>query len=162
MQRTPESTSAGPDCSRRDFLQRSCVVGAVLALGLPLSACDSGGDGGTPDPPAGGSGITISGNTITLDLTKADTAGLASGGGFLVIASKRVIVINAAGTVRAFTNVCTHQGNPVSQFNGSQMICPTHNSRFDTSGARVSGEASGPLRAYATSTAGTTVTVTVA
>ena len=139
------------------------MVGAVLALGLPLSACDGGGDGTTdPDPPAGGSGITISGNTITLDLTKSDTAGLAASGGFLVIASKRVIAINTGGTVKAFTNVCTHQGNPVSQFNGTQMVCPTHNSRFDTNGARVSGDASGPLRSYAATRSGSTVTITVA
>ena len=68
----------------------------------------------------------------------------------------------AGGTIKAFTNVCTHQNTPIDRFDGARMICPQHGSQFDTNGTAVTGPASGALRSYAATTAGTTVTITLA
>lgn len=153
--------SAPTPLSRRSFLHGSCLMGAMLAVGAPLatalSACDSGpgDDGGTP---AGG--ITIAGNTITLDLTKSGAAPLAAAGGFLHIRQADTVAVNVDGEIRAFSSICPHEGNQVSRFENGRLVCPTHDSRFDTTGRRVSGPAVFGLDAFAVSRSGNTVTIT--
>ncbi len=149
--------------SRRHFLKGSCRIGALLAIGAPLatalSACDSADTGGpTPGPD---SGVTISGNTITLDLTKSGAAPLAPAGGFLYLSAASTVLVNVGGTVKAFSSECPHEGNAVNRLEGGQLVCPTHDSRFNTStGARVSGPARTGLRMFTVTQTGTTVTVT--
>ncbi len=139
--------------SRRDFLGSACAVGALLALGVPLAACSSAreGSGGPPAPGSAGasaSGIVVDGNTITLDLRKADTEMLATAGGFLLLEEQKVIVVNAGGTMRAFTSVCPHAGCDVSRREGDQIVCPCHGSRFGTDGQVQRGPARQALREY--------------
>jgi cytochrome b6-f complex iron-sulfur subunit len=149
--------------SRRSFLHGSCLMGAMLAVGAPLatalSACDSGPDDGGGGPPA--NGITISGNTVTLDLTKSGAVPLAAAGGFLHIRQANTVAVNVDGTeIRAFSSICPHEGNQVSRFENGRLVCPTHDSRFDTAGRRVSGPAIAGLDAFTVSRTGNTVTIT--
>jgi Rieske Fe-S protein len=56
------------------------------------------------------------------------------------------IVVNVAGTVRAFRAVCTHEGCPLG-WNAQQHLirCPCHGGAYDTSGRVVSGPPPAPL-----------------
>nr|BCX01739.1 MAG: hypothetical protein KatS3mg041_1785 [Bacteroidota bacterium] len=151
--------------SRRQFLELFCsgCVGALLVgAGASLLGCDTMKEedaSGTEGNP--GSGITIQGNTIRLDLTASDVRPLASAGGFLFIRSARVIAINVDGTrIRAFSSICPHQGCDVDRFQEGVLICPCHDSRFNTAGGVVRGPAPGPLREYGVSRSGDIVVIT--
>ncbi|ARA94132.1 hypothetical protein AWN76_013865 [Rhodothermaceae bacterium RA] len=148
--------------SRRDFLRTSCCSAALFAMGWSLTGCDSSGmEEETEDPPSPESGITISGNTITLDLTGTQANVLAQAGGFLFIQAAKTVAINVNGqTIRAFTSVCTHQQCDINAFQNDAMVCPCHGSRFNTSGQVVQGPASAPLTEYAVSRDGNTVVIT--
>ncbi|MCS7081657.1 MAG: Rieske (2Fe-2S) protein [Bacteroidetes bacterium] len=145
--------------SRREFLRAASLgcLGALFAgLGAGLAGCDTVGER-TSDSE---SGITIEGNTIRLDLTKPDARPLAVAGGFLFIRQARTIALNLDGSrIRAFTSVCPHAGCDVSQFQGGQLICPCHGSRFNTSGQVLQGPAAQPLREYGVSRSGDLVTI---
>ena len=98
---------------RRGFLRDTCLLGAMMAVGAPLAAALSACDGGSPDDGPPGDGVTVSGNTITLDLTRPGASALAAAGGFLYVASAETVAVNVDGTtVRAFSSVCPHAGNP--------------------------------------------------
>ena len=159
---TPHASSDLDGCSRRSFLRTSCLLGSMLAVGVPLAtalgACDSApGDGGTPPS---NDGITISGSTITIDTARAGGAALAANGGFLYLASAGTVVVNDGGTIRAFSSECPHEGNAVSQFSGGQFVCPAHGSRFATSGAVVTGPARRGLTPFTATRSGTLITIT--
>ncbi|HEX8385786.1 MAG TPA: Rieske (2Fe-2S) protein [Rubricoccaceae bacterium] len=154
---------------RRGFLRDTCLLGAMMAVGAPLaaalSACDGGSpDDGTPDDGGTGGGVTVSGNTITLDLTRSGASALAAAGGFLYVASAETVAVNVDGTtVRAFSSVCPHEGNPVSRFSEGELVCPSHDSHFSPStGARLSGPAPEGLQAYTVTRSGDVVTITKA
>ncbi len=150
--------------SRREFLRTSCATAALLALGVDLAACDAGDpDGGNPPPVGGDTGITLSGSTVTLDLTGTRARAVASAGGFLFVAQAHLVVLNLDGTeIRAFTSVCTHQGCDVDEFSGGLLHCPCHGSQYGTDGQVVQGPAPAPLREYSVSRSGDVVTITLA
>src|SRR5690606_40593477 len=108
--------------SRREFLRTSCATAALLALGVDLAACDASDPTGGNPGGGTGTGITVGSSTVTLDLTGTQARAVASAGGFLLIASARVLALNADGTtIRAFTSVCTHQGCDVDAFSGGLL-----------------------------------------
>jgi Rieske Fe-S protein len=81
-------------------------------------------------------------------LTRLDA--VPAGGGIVLERRKLVITRDRAGTVRAFSAVCTHQGCTVGSVRGGEIECPCHGSRFDAAtGARVRGPATQPLREVA-------------
>lgn len=145
--------------SRRGFLRTSCSAAALLALGWNVAGCDATEPTVDAEPPAPGDGIRIEGDTITLDLSGTKTQGLKQAGNALFIASAHTIVINAAGTLRAFTSICTHEGCDVEHFQNNRLTCFCHGSQFDTSGAVLQGPASRPLAQYAVTRDGDTVTI---
>ncbi|GAB5519361.1 MAG: hypothetical protein RhofKO_16120 [Rhodothermales bacterium] len=155
-----EKAAASAGVSRRTFVRKASASAVLLALGLNLSACDSS-DPGTDEPeptPGGDSGISVSGDTITLDLTKSDAAQVGNAGGFLITGGS--IIINLDGdTIRAFTSRCTHTGCAVNDFRNNEILCPCHGSKFSTSGAVVAGPAPSPLDEYTVNRSGDTVTV---
>jgi Rieske Fe-S protein len=70
-------------------------------------------------------------------------------GGGLVLDDEGVVLVRGQGDdVHAFSSTCTHQGCPVSEVTGGQIICPCHGSAFDaTTGEVVAGPAPSPLPA---------------
>ena len=135
--------------SRRYFVSASTLsfVGALLA-----GACSGGDDGGPTgvNPPPGGNttGITVSGNVITIDLTRVTS--LASANGYVIVGRPAAIVINTGNDAfRAFTSTCTHEGCTVSDFSGGRIHCPCHGSQFDSSGQAVVGPATRALKEFA-------------
>ncbi|HEY6794682.1 MAG TPA: Rieske (2Fe-2S) protein [Kineosporiaceae bacterium] len=68
------------------------------------------------------------------------------GGGMVLPAAKLVVTRPTAGTVKAFSAVCTHQGCVVNQVADGTIDCPCHGARFDIqTGAPTAGPARKPL-----------------
>ena len=63
-----------------------------------------------------------------------------------------------AGSFKAFTAVCTHQGCTVSSVSGGTINCPCHGSRFSVSnGSVVQGPAPSPLAPVSIKVHGTAI-----
>lgn len=148
---------------RRDFIGDWAALMAATAL----TACGGGGDaGGTTGPGGGGGpppaptpGVTVSGSTITVDLTIQ--SGLTNANGFLLIAEAKTFVVHLGNNdFRAFTSVCTHEQCDVNSYASGRIRCPCHGSQYDTNGQVVVGPAPLPLRRFAASRNGNTLTIT--
>ena len=156
-----------------DAVTRRAFVGVVTwgAVTAALAACGGGGEPTNPGGPGSGggggggtttlpSGVTVNGNTVTINLTQQPS--LATTNGFLLVAPPKVFVINlGSNNYRAFTSICTHQGCNVETFASGRMVCPCHGSQYDTSGQPVAGPAPSALTEFAAQfTAPSTLTVT--
>lgn len=125
--------------SRREFTR---LAGLVCIA----AACSSDDDGITAPTAAG---VTINGNTMTIDV--AANAVLTQGSGMVLVPQRSVLVVRTGNNqFQALSSVCTHQACTVSSFNGSQLTCPCHGSQFATSGAVTRGPATSALRSYPT------------
>jgi thiosulfate dehydrogenase [quinone] large subunit len=141
--------------------RRPFVLGAVSAC--VLTACGVAipeGDGGEPQPDAGGTDGTDAG---TMGADAADDASACmpgpvrlgsldsfATGTWTLITAARMIVGHDDGGLYAYSAVCTHAGctvNPPSST--GQALCPCHRSLFDGDGAVVNGPATRPLAHYA-------------
>ncbi|MBX3747568.1 MAG: Rieske (2Fe-2S) protein [Verrucomicrobiae bacterium] len=66
-----------------------------------------------------------------------------------------ILVSHDAGTYRAVSAVCTHEGCILPAFSVAKVsICPCHQSRFAPDGRRLAGVASFPLETYEVTTDG--------
>jgi Rieske Fe-S protein len=147
---------AGPATSRRRVVLLG--VGAVGATTV-LAACGTGSSSGNangsdftnnPGPAgsaaAGGGSTGNSGNSggSSGGAVLATVADVKVGGG--IIKGDYVITQPTAGTFKAFSKVCTHQGCDVAKVDGGVINCPCHNSNFSIeTGEPTSGPANKPL-----------------
>jgi nitrite reductase/ring-hydroxylating ferredoxin subunit len=127
---------AGP--TRRQVLVTGGVVAAAVAV---TAACGSSGV-----PGAGGSTVS--------------TADIPVGGG-VVLESKQVVVTQpTAGTFKAFSAVCTHEGCLVARVANGTISCPCHNGLFSaTDGSVQGGPPPAPLSAATFTLSGSTITI---
>lgn len=80
------------------------------------------------------------------------------GGGKIFKTEGVVVTQPAAGTFKAFSATCTHQGCTVTSVKDGTIVCGCHNSVFDIAdGAVRSGPARQPLPAKAISVEGDAV-----
>ncbi|MFD9328719.1 Rieske (2Fe-2S) protein [Streptomyces sp. NPDC060065] len=135
---------------------RRTVVAAVGAAGIAvaLTACgsedDSSGSSGSSDvqdnSSAGAAGddtATAGGGTVI-----AKTSDIPEGGGKVFEAEGVVVTQPAAGTFKAFSSKCTHQGCAVKGIANNVITCPCHNSQFSAEdGSVTKGPATQPLAA---------------
>ena len=121
---------------RRQMLARVGGVTAVAAGVAVLAAC---GGGGSDTPEA----------TTAADGSLAKLADIPVGGALAATSDgdKILLVQATAGTVTAFSAICPHQGCTVGPGNG-ELDCPCHGSRFDLTGAVITGPAEEPLTPY--------------
>lgn len=147
--------SPGPALPRRTVLRGVAVLGAAGAtVGLagcggdePATTTGSGsgsGEGSGPGPGAAAGAIK--------------TADVPVGGGAVVGAV--VVTQPAAGTFKAFTAKCTHQGCAVNKVENGVIQCPCHGSRFSAEdGSVMQGPATAPLAEKKVTVSGDSLTV---
>ncbi|MGW1809369.1 Rieske (2Fe-2S) protein [Streptomyces sp. NPDC002078] len=137
---------------------RRTVVAAAGAAGLAaaLTACGSG-DNSSSDTVNTGSGS--SGTTGSTGASQnsggsaggaalAKTSGIPQGGGKVFKDQGVVVTQPAAGTFKAFSSKCTHQGCAVGSVANGVIVCPCHNSHFSAEDGSVKqGPATQPLPA---------------
>ncbi len=152
---------------------RRTVLGG-LAVGALVAGCridDPGAADDVPaDGPAGdatpGEGFEVCGtNQVCVDLTHPKNTGLNTAGGFRVITSgtKKIMVARITATEFAtMTAVCTHTGCTVKYAPAAtQMQCPCHGSKYDTSGMVVMGPALRDLTLFPNDFDGTATLLTI-
>jgi Rieske Fe-S protein len=140
MTTTPQS----PVVSRRAVLAGAAAVG-VGALAAACTTSASGGEG--PGAPATGP-VTVAVGDIPV------------GGGKIFEAQQVVVAQPVAGTFKAFSAICTHQGCVVGSVENGKIMCPCHQSEFSAMDGSVSrGPAITALTAKTVSRNGETLTV---
>ncbi|KMS83864.1 MULTISPECIES: Rieske (2Fe-2S) protein [Streptomyces] len=123
---------------------RRTVMAAAGAAGLAaaLTACGSGDDSSGTVDTGSKSGGTTGGTAL------AKTADIPEGGGKIFKDQGVVVTQPSAGTYKAFSSKCTHQGCAVGSVANGVIVCPCHNSEFSvTDGSVKKGPATRPLPA---------------
>jgi cytochrome b6-f complex iron-sulfur subunit len=130
--------------------RRTAIAGLGAAAGLAaLAACGGKASSGTPAAAAGtsdgGSATGAGGGGPIVKLADVPVGGSAAG---KTADGKPILLAQpTAGTVVAFTAICTHQGCTVAPA-GTELHCPCHGSVFDAfTGAVKKGPAPSPLAA---------------
>jgi cytochrome b6-f complex iron-sulfur subunit len=122
---------------RREMLVRTGGIAAVAAGVAVLAACGGGAGDETPAATPGADG------------SLAQVADIPVGGAISAMAAaEKILLVQAtAGVITAFSAICTHQGCTVGPGNG-ELDCPCHGSRFELTGAVITGPAEEPLTPY--------------
>jgi Rieske Fe-S protein len=161
-----EENSGTAVLTRRHALAGACGACAVALVGCagygkgaaaapkttaPAAAAQPPGSAAAPATDAGGSG-NGGGQLRTTDVPV---------GGGVVLADLGVVVTQPqAGTFKAFSAVCTHQGCTVGSVDNGTINCPCHGSAFNIAdGSVANGPASRPLDPKKISVSGTSITV---
>lgn len=149
--------------SRRKFLEKTGASIVMATFGAAFfTSCSSSEDadqGPTTPPGNSSSGISISGNTISIDLNVQNA--LNTSGNWLLIENARTLVANVNGSFVALTSVCTHSGCDKNwTFGNNRFTCTCHGSVFDPGGQVLQGPATAPLTQFVTQLTGTTLVVT--
>jgi len=146
--------------SRRALLAGAGVTCAAILAGCTTYDANSGGLTGPPATGGPATGGPATGSTATPGdaAALARTTDIPEGGGKIIDGKKIVITQPQAGSFRAFTAVCTHQGCTVSSISGGTINCPCHGSKFSVKdGSVVNGPAASPLAAVAIKVEGTSI-----
>jgi Rieske Fe-S protein len=162
---TSESLPPAPAPARRT------IVAAVGAAGLAvaLTACGSSDDSSSADSSdtqagantsggdsgSGGSASSGSGGTAL-----AKTSDIPEGGGKIFKDQGVVVTQPTAGTYKAFSSKCTHQGCAVTSIANGVIVCPCHKSEFSVADGSVKkGPATQALPAEQISVSGDSITL---
>ncbi|MGY4744292.1 Rieske (2Fe-2S) protein [Streptomyces sp. ATMOS53] len=152
---------------------RRTVVAAAGAAGLSVALTACGGsddDSSSSSSSAGASGSTGStaaastsgtgGGNAGAGAALTKTADIPEGGGKVFASEKVVVVQPTAGTYKAFSAVCTHQGCAVKSISDGVINCPCHNSNFSIADGSVkSGPAQKPLPEVKINVSGDSITL---
>ncbi|MFI5804259.1 Rieske (2Fe-2S) protein [Streptomyces sp. NPDC051561] len=133
-----------PPTTRRTVLAAAAGTAAVLATGCTKYG-DEGGAGGDNEPPAEStapppaSSGAASGQQPPKPAPLATTSEIPVGGGKVFKDEKVVVTQPEAGSFKAFSAVCTHQGCTVADVSGGTINCPCHGSKFRPADGSVAG-----------------------
>ncbi len=107
---------------------RRIVFQGLGALGVAaaLAGCGGGGDGGDAAAPEAGAALAATGDVPV-------------GGGLILTEEKIVLTQPTAGEFKAFTAVCTHQGNTVTSVEDGVIECSFHGSSYSAASGEVEG-----------------------
>ena len=124
--------------SRRDLFRSFGLVALGGGSAAVLAACSGAGSA-----PSGGSS-PAGGSSASAGLTIAKSA-VPNGSG--MIKNGFIVTQPAAGSFKAFSNICTHQGCPITDISGGTIMCNCHGSEFNLDGSVKRGPAARPLTA---------------
>ena len=138
-------TSASPQPEAGPARRTVMAAAGAAGLAAALTACGSGDDSSnTVDTGSGSSGASGStGSTGSSQDTGSSASGGSAGGtalaktsdipegGGKIFKDQGVVVTQpTAGTYKAFSSKCTHQGCAVGSVANGVIVCPCHNSHF--------------------------------
>lgn len=130
---------------RRQFLTGAGVAAAAC--------CGLAGCSGTPQDTPGtpmGTQTSAGGTTAPPSAGPAGsvpTADIPVGGGKVLTDQHVVVVQPEAGSYKAYTSICPHQGCDVARVENNFIVCDCHGSKFSAaSGAVETGPAESPLQ----------------
>jgi cytochrome b6-f complex iron-sulfur subunit len=140
---------------RKEFIKKFAVGGSILLTAPVLfNACS---DDDTPDNEDNGGNNP---NEIIIDLGLPAYSDLGTIGGS-ANKSDIVIIRSSDTSYIALSNVCTHNGCTVGyEHAGTELVCPCHGSKFNTSGAVTNGPAPTSLKKYNVTKIGNTLKIT--
>jgi len=142
--------------------RRSVLVGSCGVCAAALAGCAAYGTGQAapaPGPSAQSEGSSSGGGAAPAGAKLAATADVPVGGGIILTDAALVITQPKAGTFKAFSAICTHQGCTVSTVESGTINCPCHGSQFAIAdGAVVNGPAKKPLPAKKITVSGGSIT----
>ena len=134
--------------------RRAVLVGACGTCAVVVTGCAAYGPAQpapAPAPAQPGAGAA--------DAKLAATADVPVGGGVILTDAQLVITQPKAGTFKAFSAICTHQGCTVSSVENGTINCPCHGSEFAIAdGSVVAGPAPKPLPAQSIKVSGGSIT----
>ncbi|NUP51244.1 MAG: Rieske (2Fe-2S) protein [Catenulispora sp.] len=143
------TSDSAADVPAEDCASRRAVLGtAVGAAGALCGGCATyGAKSGTPAPAATTSAAGSSGPAAPPAAAALAASSAVPVGGGTILADRQIVLAQpTAGTFKAFTAVCTHQGCTVSSIDKGLIICPCHGSRFHLAdGSVAAGPAARPL-----------------
>jgi Rieske Fe-S protein len=150
---------------------RRTVVAAVGAAGLAVALTACGSEDGSSDSSSsntqaganasgGDSSASSSASSGSGGTALAKTSDIPVGGGKIFKDQGVVVTQPTAGTYKAFSSKCTHQGCAVSEVSGGVIICPCHKSEFSvTDGSVKKIPATQPLPAEKITVSGDSITL---
>ncbi|MHA7131393.1 QcrA and Rieske domain-containing protein [Algoriphagus namhaensis] len=146
--------------SRRKFIEKAGSSAVLAMFGAAFfTSCSSDEDPQPTPPPGSDNGISVSGNTIRIDLSKQTN--LSRDGAWLLVPEAQALIANVGGSYISLTSVCTHSACDRNwTFSNQEFTCTCHNSKFSTSGAVIQGPANQPLTPFSTSVSGGFLTIT--
>jgi len=151
--------------SRRALLALGGTGGALTlaacATGGPPADSGDGGSGGSGGSGEGGSTGSGSGSALAPGSELAKLAEVPVGGSVSATVDGEALLLSqlTAGTVMAFSAICTHQQCVVAAA-GAEFDCPCHGSRYDAAtGEVLQGPALRPLTAIPVAVDGDRVVV---
>ena len=161
-------TISGP--TRRQILTTAGIVAAAAAVtaacGSPTSpestssssATGSSSTSGSSSDTASSTAVNSSPTTSPSDAPDLSTSDVPVGGGAILADRKVVVTQPTAGSYKAFSAVCPHQGCLVSDVSDGAINCNCHGSKFSaTDGSVVNGPANSPLAPVALTVPGTSL-----
>ncbi|MFE7835402.1 Rieske (2Fe-2S) protein [Streptomyces sp. NPDC057474] len=164
---TSETTKPASIPGRRTVMAAAGVAGLAVALTACGSEDDSStsvssgaGAGGSAssDSTAEASSGSASGGDSAGGTEIAKTSDIPAGGGKIFESEGVVITQPEAGTYKAFSSACTHQGCAVKSISDGVINCPCHNSNFSIADGSVkSGPATKALPAKEVSVSGESI-----
>jgi Rieske Fe-S protein len=172
--RKPEDSEMPPGGQQAQS-RRALLIGAGVTCAAALAGCTTydANNGGLAGPaPTTGSAATSggaaasntaastanSGGAAPAAAALATTAEVPEGGGKIIDGKNIVITQPQAGSFKAFTAICTHQGCIVNSVTNGTIDCPCHGSRFSIKdGSVVNGPATSPLAPVAIKVEGTSI-----
>lgn len=143
---------------RRKFLKTACAPVVFSMFGISLIEACSKEDNNTItnnlNNQNNSSGST-SDNSVTINLENSMFSSLNNVGGWINYSTENMLLLRITSTeIRAFSNVCPHQGSQNSwSYNNSKFRCASHGRSFEDS-------CSGGLTCYTATLQGSTLTVT--